>query len=45
MSLGTALSLVDGTDPRQLLRRADQRLYADKAARKSAPDALPALAG
>lgn len=34
MSLGLALSVADGTDPQQLLRRADERLYADKAARK-----------
>ena len=45
MSLGTALSLVDGSEPRQLLRRADERLYADKALRKSAPPLQPALAG
>ncbi len=35
MSLGTALSLADGTDPKLLLRRADERLYIDKAARKA----------
>ncbi|WP_088310945.1 GGDEF domain-containing protein [Novosphingobium sp. B 225] len=35
MSLGTALSLADGTDHKLLLRRADERLYADKAARKT----------
>ncbi len=43
-SLGSALSLTDGTEPRLLLRRADERLYADKAARKSAKAAPPKLA-
>ena len=43
-SLGSALSLVDGTEPRQLLRRADERLYADKAARKAVPAPAAALA-
>lgn len=41
-SLGTALSLTDGIEPRLLLRRADERLYADKAARKLAPPVPPA---
>lgn len=39
-SLGTALSLVDGTEPDLLLASADRRLYHDKLARKRAA-ALP----
>lgn len=40
-SIGHALIPLDGTDPEQLLDKADQRMYADKKARKDRRNARP----